>query len=396
MRGTGIEVVREDGVTKFMFGHATPLFDEDGKVRGTVAAYLDLTDRHRSETALREREAQLHSATQIAGMEIWSLRAADTWMFATERIGEWFGVPFDPAGKQGAQYFRKVHPEDAERVRESFYGAFRDRVPCIAEFRTMPRAGDIRWLLTQGEIVRLPNGEERLLGVMMDITERKRAEENLLHSNRQLEQFAFAASHDLQEPLRTINIYTEFLIREFAEQKSDRADLFARTIREGVTRMQRLIRDLLTFSKLTQEEVAQQLTRVDSMAALLEALQVCQPLIEECNAHISYDALPAVMGDELQLALLFQNLISNGIKYRRRDVTPHIHIGVRLDPNEQQLVFTVSDNGIGFEAIYAESIFRPFERLQRDRSAGTGLGLAICRRIVERLRGADLGGVRSG
>lgn len=236
VRGAGLEIVRTDGVTRYMFGNATPLFDDQGKVRGTVGAYLDLTDRHRSETVLREREVQLHSATQIAGMEIWSLRASDTWMFATERICEWFGIEPIELGQHGAAYFRRIHPEDTVRVRESFYGAFRDRVPCIAEFRTMPRPGETRWILSQGEIVQFPNGEERLLGVMMDITDRKRAEMDLLHSNTQLEQFAYAASHDLQEPLRTINIYTEFLIREFAAQKNARAELFSKTIRDGVAR----------------------------------------------------------------------------------------------------------------------------------------------------------------
>lgn len=151
--------------------------------------------------------------------------------------------------------------------------------------------------------------------------------------------------------------------------------------------MQRLIRDLLTFSRLSQEEAAAQLTHVDSMAALLDALQICQPAIEESGARIAYDPLPPVLGDELQLALLFQNLISNGLKYRRHGVRPEIHVGVTAGEDGRQFLFSVSDNGSGFESAYSELIFRPFERLQRDRSSGTGLGLAICRRIVERMGG---------
>lgn len=206
------------------------------------------------------------------------------------------------------------------------------------------------------------------------------ANTNLLHSNRELEQFAYVASHDLQEPLRAVNSYAQLLARKYEGNLDDKADKYLGYIREGATRMQQLITDLLELSRVGTRGRALQPTPCEPvLCRVLEHLQVA---IAQSNAIITHDPLPIVMGDETQLIQLFQNLISNAIKFRREQ-PPQVHICAVQQNNEW--VFSVRDNGIGIEAEYFDRIFLIFQRLHgRSEYPGTGIGLAVCKKIVER------------
>jgi len=221
-----------------------------------------------------------------------------------------------------------------------------------------------------------------------DITKRKQAEAQLLknveelhRSNEELEQFAYIASHDLQEPLRMVSSYTALLARRYKGQLDSNADEFIAFAMDGATRMQRLIQDLLTFSRVGSK--GKELANTSSEHALQRALQNLQGAIEERGALVTHDALPNVLADEMQLIQLFQNLLGNAIKYQRPGV-PRVHVGASRDSSNKWL-FSVQDNGLGIEPQYLDRIFGMFQRLhKREEFEGTGIGLAICKKIVER------------
>ena len=225
-----------------------------------------------------------------------------------------------------------------------------------------------------------------------EIEERKQAQAaaqkhlaNLERSNKELEQFAYVASHDLQEPLRLVSSYTQLLLQRYREKLDADAEPITRFITEGVTRMQRLIQDLLSYSRVSNQ--SQTLSFADAETALETALRNLAMVIRENNAVVTHDPLPSLLCDPTKLAQLFQNLISNGIKFHG-EAPPRIHIGVSKTEDESAWLFSVSDNGIGIEQDYFERIFVLFQRLHtRSKYPGTGIGLAICKRIVEQHNG---------
>ena len=220
-----------------------------------------------------------------------------------------------------------------------------------------------------------------------EIAERKQAEEKLKRyaselerSNQELQQFAYVASHDLQEPLRMVASYTQLLAKRYKGKLDSDADEFIAYAVDGATRMQALINDLLTYSRVGTK--GKDFKPIDCKTVLERTLDNLKKAVEESRAELTYEPLPTVMADDVQLGQLFQNLIGNAIKFRSEE-SPHIHISA--ERNEDKWIFSVGDNGIGIDPEFTERIFIIFQRLHKRRDyPGTGIGLAVCKKIVER------------
>jgi PAS domain S-box-containing protein len=232
------------------------------------------------------------------------------------------------------------------------------------------------------------DSETLIVSIIRDITARKQAEERLRasaadleRSNRELEQFAYVASHDLQEPLRMVASYTQLLARRYQGKLDADADEFIGFAVDGARRMQELITDLLTYSRVGSR--ALELKSVQANRTVDRVIGDLGSAIRDSDASVTRDDLPTVQADPTQLEQLFRNLIANGIKFRRPDVPPEVHVSARRDVAAWS--FEVRDNGIGIEPQYLDRIFVLFQRLHsRAEYPGTGIGLAICKKIVER------------
>ncbi len=235
--------------------------------------------------------------------------------------------------------------------------------------------------------IKMLHGPEHGLVTMVDISERKAMEEQLRltnlelkRSNQELERFAYVASHDLQEPLRKICSFGSLLERRYGDQLDETALKYVSAMVSGAERMRSLINDLLTLSRTGATPRA--LQPVDSQALLDEVLSSMQVTIEESDARITHGRLPWIQADRTLIAQVLQNLIGNGIKFRR-DETPQIHVDARRDGNKWE--FSIADNGIGIDSKYVNDIFTIFKRLHgRGEYPGTGIGLAIVHKIIER------------
>jgi PAS domain S-box-containing protein len=242
-------------------------------------------------------------------------------------------------------------------------------------------------LLNARQIYRKDINSKIILLAIEDITQRKQIDTTLMgaitdleRSNKDLEQFAYVASHDLQEPLRMVSNYTQLLAKHYEGRLDEKAKKFMDYAVDGAIRMQGLINDLLTYSRIGTQ--SKPLENTDTHALLGEAIRNLSAMIEEKRAIITNDDLPTVRADASQLMQVFINLISNAIKFQGEN-TPHIHVSAQ--DKGREWVFSIRDNGIGIEKQYADRIFVIFQRLHtRQEYPGTGIGLALCKRIVER------------
>lgn len=361
-----------------------PVLTANGQVEAVAGSARDITDRQRIEKAFEESEARLQQVFAQAPVGICVLRGPQlVFELANSSYAE-----FLPGRVLVGRPMLEVIPEIDPKELGALHRVLDTGEPVIANESPvlLDRNGvaEHRWFNYLLHPLRDADGMvSGIVTVVVDVTLQVRARLELQRVNRELEEFAYVASHDLQEPLRMVNIYTHLILKKLPSENQEIAE-YGAFVRTGVLRMEKLIRDLLTFS-LTVHTESLPVGIADLSASLTEALSALKIRLEENRAIVTALALPTVRGDTTQLTHVFLNLISNALKYRKKDQIPTIHIAAKQDG--EQWIISMQDNGIGFEQQYAERIFGLFKRLHKDEYPGTGLGLAICKRIVERYGG---------
>jgi len=283
-----------------------------------------------------------------------------------------------------------IHPDDIPILDREYSDFIEGRKPNYdVEIRMKHKSG--KWVYVTGlskAVTRNPDGKvTRIVGVMLDITERKNAEQQLKstmvdleRSNTDLEQFAYVASHDLREPLRMVSSYVQLLRKRYAKKLDESGHDFINFAEDGALRMQKMLDDLLAYSRVSRKGNPFHLTNCNDI--LNKVLFNLKLVVEENNTKIISENLPDILADETQMIQLFQNLISNSIKYRS-EKPPKIEISAKLENKNWQ--FSFKDNGIGFADEHRNSVFEIFRRLHaKDEYSGSGIGLSIAKKIVER------------
>ena len=344
----------------------------------------EIAERKKTEKGLAEREATLRSVFRAAPTGIGML-CNRVIKQANDRICEMTGYSSEELLGQSAKMLYLTE-EEFELVGQEKYAQISRQGTGTVE---------TSWQRKDGEVIDVqlswaPIDPEDLSGgvtfTALDITESKRAEaalarktEELACSNAELEQFAYVASHDLQEPLRMVSSYVQLLARRYKDRLDSDADDFINFAVDGANRMQALIKDLLAYSRVGTKGKSLEPTSCETVLDL--TLANLQFAIEENSARVTHDPLPTVLADQSQLVQLFQNLIANAIKFRGEEA-PHVHLAA--EKHEGGWLFSIRDNGIGIDEEYGERIFEIFQRLHgRDDYSGTGIGLAICKKIVD-------------
>jgi len=414
----GERVIVEDVVKSSIFGgtsaldamlaadaravQSTPLVSRSGKVLGMFSTHyrqahrpgerelrlLDLLARQAADLIERKRSeetrGQLSAVVEASGDAIYTYDLTGivlTWNKAAEEL---YGYNPNEIIGRGAEI---IVPQDKIKELHELVDSCGKTGSIIRNLETtrMRRDGMVFPVVLTISPIRDERGKILALSVIArDITARKHAETELRRANADLEQFAYSASHDLQEPLRTMKIYSELLADQLSAVVQGETAEFLGYLRGAATRMEMLVRDLLAYTQITRLEAP--LDEVDTNDALAEVIANLRGAITENGAVITWDKLPSVRAHQTHMRQLLQNLVGNAIKYRKPDCVPEVHIGA--ERQDGHWLFTVRDNGIGIQPEFKEQIFGLFSRLHNaDRYDGTGIGLAICQRIVERYHG---------
>ena len=386
-----------DGETLVVKVVKTPVFDASGSVIGTQAIFWDITSQKRAESELGSSRERFEIAVRGTTDGIWDWDVQTNEVYYSDRFKELIGYKPDEFGNDFEMWASHVHPDDKDAVLQAVNDHIESRIAYDVEYRLRCKNGSYRWFRARGLAVWGASGRAtRMAGSISDISARRAAEQalrartlELERSNQDLEQFAYIASHDLKEPLRMVSSYVGLLERRYKESLDEDAKEFIRFAVDGAARMKVLIDDLLVFSRVGTK--GKELVETETSKALSAALANLEVAIHEAGAEISIDPdpLPNVIGDDVQLVQLFQNLVGNSIKFSKPGILPKVKISAVRDPrNSQFWLFSVQDNGIGIDSAHSERIFEIFQRLnQRSDYQGTGIGLAVARKIVERHHG---------
>lgn len=401
-RETATEIIYEPRLDVYLEVTTSPLFNESGELLGTVHVAKDITARKKSEDELKRHREHLE---ELVAEQTREIRAANSYnrglleasldplmtisadgklTDVNKAVEAVTGIPrHELIGSSFSDYFTESKKAEEGYKRVLAEGEVLDYPLTICHV-----SGKTTAVLYNATVYRNEAGDfQGVFAAARDVTEIRKAQEEqrmliaeLARSNTDLEQFAYVASHDLQEPLRMISSYTQLLARRYKDNLDSDANEFIGFAVDGAVRLQALIDSLLIYSRVGRR--GNPFTDVDIHEVVAESISNLRAAVEESGALIAVDDLPVVKGDEVQLVQLFQNLIGNSIKFRR-DENPKVEISAKRE--DSQWVFSVADNGIGIDQQYNDRIFVIFQRLNpREKYAGTGMGLAICKKIVER------------
>lgn len=337
---------------------------------------------------LQESESRFRSLADTLPALIWLCDAERNCTYVNQTWQTFTGRTFDQELQQG--WLDTIHPEDQARFIDQLQTCFTEEIPLHLEYRRRACNGHYRWILNTGMPRYIADEFVGMIGCGLDITANKenqsaleQAVTDLQRSNRDLEEFAYVASHDLREPLRKIRTFTELLLEDYATQVDDNGRRYFNYVIDGVERMDAMVQSVLHYSRIGREQKPPE--PVDLNAVVQQIASDYSLLIEQEHGWIIYDDLPTVKAGQIEIAQLFQNLIGNALKFRG-DQPPQITVKAQRQGPHWQI--SVEDNGIGIAPEFCDRVFTMFARQhQRDQYPGTGIGLSICRKIVENYGG---------
>jgi len=414
---------------RWHLSRARPIRDESGRIVRWFGTNTDVTEQRELEEKFRAGEERFRTLTEAVPQMVWTTNPKGNITFFNHRWEEYTGLQLSRlAGNEHVEAWgNMIHADDVERHRNDWQSAVQNQPERFTDEFRLRRAsdGEYRWMLSTAVPLRDSEGtltewvgsftdiddqkrqaenlermvRERTAALVDEIEERRRAEQRvrevameLTRSNSELEQFAYVASHDLQEPLRKIQAFGDRLKTKFREELPDGGKDYVDRMLNSAGRMRQLIDDLLTFSRVTTQSRA--FIRLELTNIVREVISDLSVRIEQASGEVHIGELPAIDGDPTQMRQLFQNLIANALKFQKPGVPPVVEVrgelvvGSGIDSMGAPVAdcrITVKDNGIGFDPKYLDRIFQVFQRLHgREEYEGTGVGLAICRKIAER------------
>ncbi len=389
----GVEITTKTGEKKIVNAKNIPV----PELNLIISTVTDDTERSLAENELKEMNERYKLVSEATNDAIWDWDIQKNIHFWGDGFSKLFGVDLNAKKNSPEEWSSRIHSDDKDRVLKFLEDLLMDpsRNDFRIEYRFYRSSGSYAEVLDTGKIIRDKSGKAmRLVGAVQDITERKEYEKSLQNlnetlqkanrelelSNKELEQFAYVASHDLQEPLRMISSFLGLIEKKYNGQLDEKGKRYIHFAVDGAKRMRQIIMDLLEFSQL--DRILESKDWVSSKEIVSTAMLFQKKNIESKDAQIHLDSLPEIYGHRNSLIQLFQNLISNSLKYQEPTQLPEIWIGGKELDNEWE--FFVKDNGIGIENEYLEKIFIMFQRLHTQETySGTGIGLAICKKIVE-------------
>jgi PAS domain S-box-containing protein len=409
-------VVRPDHSIGWIRTQGKVVFDNDRQPLRMLGTMMDITELKQAEEALKESERRFRTVADTAPVMIWMSDPEGACIFLNRCWSEYTGISLREG--LGGGWVNPVHPDDYSSVSAGFRAAILNRSEYNAEFRLRRSDGEYRWILDHAVPRYGPDGIFLgYIGTCIDTHEQKNAKEELekrvemrtqqlqlanealLKTNQQLEQFAYVSSHDLQEPLRKIQVFSDYVMNRIAQPETmtdPEAVKYLQKVMTSANRMSGLIHDLLNYSRLNITD--QKFVEVDLNQVLQYVKEDFEALLLQKGGKITNGVLPVIQGIPVQMNQLFYNLISNALKFS--DGRPEISItagrvkagaapGLKHISNDGEFhLISFSDNGIGFDQQYAETIFTLFQRLNdRDKYGGTGIGLALCKKIAENHHG---------
>ncbi|MEJ0033193.1 MAG: PAS domain-containing protein [Bacteroidota bacterium] len=413
-------ILLNDGREKFLHARGEIEYDVAGNARKIFGTAQDVTEQKAIETQLEQNQRFVQKIADAAPSIITTYNIqTGKYLFVNAALRTLLGYDPKTVLDQGVSFFASIiHPDDIAPIMEkntriieetnASYIEGMDEPIAEFQYRLRHTNGEYRWFHTFGTVFSRDdnNRVEHILNISLDITEKIKAEQVLVQktteleqSNRSLEEFAFIASHDLKEPLRKISTLTDRLVLIENANLSDDGKMYLQKVVNSSIRMQQMIDDLLSLAQVASDR---SFRNVSLQTLLADVLQTFDQKIEETNATILGNGLPNALVVPSQFRQLFQNLVSNSLKFRRTDVSTQVKIShdyltahaaaqFNIQPADRYLQLTFSDNGIGFDNKFLPKIFSIFQRLHpRNKYEGNGIGLSICKKIVENHGGVIL------
>lgn len=385
-------ILMANGEYGWIADYGVPVHSNNGEFIGYVGYCFDITDRYKSEKAAREKEIELRAIYDSSSVSIFHFGVDGKITQANRRMAEMFLCSVSEI--VGSNYFSHLHRSCIEDAEKNLADLLEHEGKLEVE-RIYIRSDKTEFwgLLSVERVFDEKRNVIGFVGVVVDINDQKLAEfelekafKNLEHSNSELEQFAYVASHDLREPLRMISGYASLIERRYSGSFDADGHEFLGYIREGAQRLDQMVLGLLAYSRIDRRgDPIQQISPCEIVSVALLNLHAA---IEESQASVEVNIsnCPDVMADKSQITRVFQNIIGNSIKYRRCDVQPHIL--VECTDLGDMVEFRIGDNGIGISSEFYDRIFGLFQRLHtRQAIEGNGIGLAVCKKVIERHRG---------